>query len=295
MKIFFFGTPEIAIPTLEKLAKNPNMEIVGVGIFPDRKVGRKQILTPCPVKIAAQNLKLPIFEIKNKVDLLKIFQTQTFDLGLVIAFGMIFPEEVLNIPKFGVINIHFSLLPKYRGASPVQSAILNGDQASGITFQKMVRKLDAGDILYQKEFDIAGKKTSEVFTDFAEKSAEMCAEFLTKYETGEIEPISQNEADATFCGKFEKADGEVFPQKETAEQIYQKYLAFDLFPGVFVKTKKGNVKLTKISLSPSESSISLDCAQNTKIHLLQAQIPGKSAMPIGEILKGNLELFNNLL
>ncbi len=294
IKIFFFGTPQIAVPCLEKLAQMPEIEITGVGVFPDRKVGRKQILTPCPVKESAQKLNLSISEIDSKEDLKQIFQTQKFDLGLVIAFGMIFPEEILNIPKLGVVNIHFSLLPKYRGASPVQSAILNGDKTSGITFQRMVKKLDSGDVLYPKKFDIADKKTSEVFTDFSKKAAEMLPEVLEAYESSNITPVPQNESEATICRKFEKSDGEVFPKKETAQQIYQKYLAFDLFPGVFVKTKKGNVKLTEMSISPSQSATALNCAQNTTLYIHRAQVPGKSEMPISEILKGTPDLFDIL-
>ena len=290
-QIFFFGTPEIAVPSLEKLSHLPSVEIAGVGVFPDRKIGRKQVLTPCPVKLAAKKLALPVFEIHNKQDLIHIFETQKIDLGLVIAFGMIFPKKALEMPNLGVINIHFSLLPKYRGASPVQSAILHGDKVSGITFQKMVRKLDAGDILLQKEYNIENKKTSELFNFFAEESAEMLPEFFEAYFKDQIVPQKQEESNVTTCGLFERKDGECFPEKETAEEIYRKYLAFDLFPGVFIKTEKGSVKLAEVSLSPTQTSHPLDCTNNTTLHLQKAQIPGKQEMLIQEILKGTPNLF----
>ena len=290
-RIFFFGTPEIAVPSLEKLAKQKDLEIVGVGVFPDKRIGRKQVLTPCSVKRAALILGIPVFEIKNKQDLNTIFAEEKIDMGLVIAFGMIFPKAVLDIPKFGVVNVHFSLLPKYRGASPVQSAILNGDEISGITFQKMVQTLDAGNILLQKKFDIKGKKTSEIFEWFAQESAEMLPAFLEQYFNRNIIEQKQDEDSATTCGLFERKDGEIFPNKEIAENIYKKYLAFDLFPGIFLKTKKGDVKLKEVALTLAETTYPLPCSQNTTLYILRAQIPGRQEMPIQEILKGVPSLF----
>ncbi len=290
-KIFFFGTPDIAVPTLQTLASLENIEVVGVGVFPDKKVGRHHTLTPCPVKKTAQTLNLPIFEIQEKKDLIHIFKNQTFDLAIVIAFGMIFPESILTIPPFGVINIHFSLLPKLRGASPIQSAILEGKKKSGITLQRMVKALDAGDILYQQPYNIQHQKTSEIFANFAQITAEIMPKFLESYFSGKIKPIPQNESHATFCSKFEKKDGEVFPEKETAEEIYRKYLAFDVFPKIFLKTKAGNTKLTQISLTKHPDSLELQCNQNTKLFILAAQLPSKKAMPISEILKGHPNLF----
>ncbi len=157
-RILFFGTPEIAVPALEILAKNSNIEIVGVGCPGDKKVGRKRILTPCAVKKCAERLGIEVFSVNNKSEVAEIYETIKFDLAIVIAFGVIFPAKILNIPEFGTVNVHFSLLPKLRGASPVQSAILAGKKENGITFQQMVKELDAGDILWQKSWNIVDKK-----------------------------------------------------------------------------------------------------------------------------------------
>ena len=203
-KILFFGTPDIAVPSLEAFAERDDVEIVAVCVFPDRKVGRKQIPTPCPVKTSAQALSLPIQELGTKADLVEFVKTTEFDIGIVIAFGMIFPGEILESGKF--INVHFSLLPQYRGASPVQSAILNGDEVSGITFQQMVEKLDAGDILFQKEYPIENKSTSSIFQAFSYFTAEILPDFLQE----DFSSRSQEESSATFCTKFTKADGEIF-------------------------------------------------------------------------------------
>jgi methionyl-tRNA formyltransferase len=287
-KLLFFGTPDIATPTLEALAEAENIEVLAVCVFPDRKVGRKQILIPCPVKASAEKLGLSIEEIGSKDDLVNVIKKYDFDLGIVIAFGMIFPGEVLESGKF--VNVHFSLLPQYRGASPVQSAILNSDKVSGITFQLMEKELDAGDILFQKEFPIEGKSTSNVFQAFAEFTAELLPEFLEQ----DWNSHPQNNDDATFCTKFKKSDGEIFPVKETAKVIYQKFLAFDLFPGIYKATNKGNVKLTDVSLEPSEHSYELHCDKNTILFVDEAQVPGKIPMPIQEILRGAPGLFGKM-
>ncbi len=284
-KILFFGTPDIAVPSLEALAELKDVEIMAVCVFPDRKVGRKQVLTPCPVKVSAEKRGLPIEEIGSKDDLKTIVNKYDYDLGIVIAFGMIFPSEVLESGKF--VNVHFSLLPKYRGASPVQSAILNGDETSGITFQQMVTELDAGDILLREEYPIEGKNTSSIFEAFAEFTAELFPDFLEQDLQGE----PQKKDEATFCTKFTKADGEIFPEKETAQGIYQKFLAFDLFPGIYIETVRGNVKLTEVALEPSEHSYELPCNKNTILYIDEAQVPGKTPLPVQEILRGCLDLF----
>lgn len=288
-KALFFGTPQIAVPSLETLAKQENIEIIGVGVFPDRPVGRKKILTKCPVKIAAQNLNLPILEIKNKTDLVDIYKNIKFDLAIVIAFGVIFPAEILEDGKF--VNVHFSLLPKYRGASPVQSAILNGDTTSGITFQRMVYELDAGDVLFQKEYEIKNQTTAQLWELFAEKTSKNLPDFIKNYFSKNIKDLPQDAAQATFCGKFNKSDGEVFPEKETAQTIWQKYLAFTPWPGIFMQTSKGIVKLTQISNKEVPKSYKLECAKNSSIYISKAQISGKKEMDVNDILRGNGDVF----
>lgn len=289
-KILFFGTPVIAVPSLEKLSELETVEILGVGVFPDRKVGRKQIPIPCPVKQKAQQLGLPVFEIDTKKELEQLFADHPCDMAMVIAFGMIFPKTVLSKPKQGVINIHFSLLPRYRGASPVQSAILAGDQVSGITFQQMVSALDAGDIVYQKAYSIKNKKTSEVFADFAVKSAEEMDPFLNTFFDQKKSPVPQKESEATFCGKFQKSDGEIFPDRETAAAIERKARAFDLFPGIFLSTSKGPLKLLSVSLEKKEESVPLSCDKETTLFIHTAQIPGKKPMPMSDILRGHPDI-----
>jgi methionyl-tRNA formyltransferase len=290
-RIFFFGTPEIAVPALEKLAKISDIKIVGVGCPKDKKVGRKRILTPCAVKKSAEKLGLKAYSVNNKKEVAEIYEKLEFDLAIVIAFGVIFPTKILNIPEFGTINVHFSLLPEFRGASPVQSAVLTGKKKSGISFQQMVKELDAGNILWQKSWNIKEKSTSWLWNFFAEKTAEDFPEFLEKLFTKDLQKLPQDEKLATFCGKFKKSDGEIFPITESAENIWQKYLAFDVWPGIFIQTKYGKVKLGEISRDFVKNSFELKCADNSHIYIIQAQIPGKRIMKIRNILQGRPDLF----
>ncbi len=287
-KILFFGTPNIAIPSLEVISKLTNYKIIGVGVFPDRKVGRKQILTPCAVKEKAVELNLPIIEIPDKNSLVNFIKQTNFDLAIVIAFGMIFPAEILVSKKF--INVHFSLLPKYRGASPVQSAILNGEKTSGITWQTMASKLDSGDILQQKTYDITNKTTSKIWEDFAIKTSEEFPNFLNNFFDQKINPISQKEDNATFCGKFQKKDGEICFKSMNAQEIYQKFCAFDPWPGIFIKITNGNLKLNRISLKKTPTSYEIKCKNGSKIFLEKIQLPGKCAANAKDILR-NKDIF----
>lgn len=312
-RIFFLGTPEIAVPSLEAI----EYEIVGVGVFPDRKVGRKQVLMPCSVKAKALELGLPIFEIENKEKLVEICDNLDFDLGVVIAFGMIFPKEILD--KF-FVNVHFSALPKWRGASPVQSSILAGEAKNSITFQRMVSDLDAGDVLMQESFDVSGMTTGEVWEDFSYKTASMMPKFLRDFFEGNIVPKVQEESEATFCGKFTKQDGEVFPEKESAGEIYRKFLAFSPWPGIYMETGMGNVKILgcaplptspqgrgdtdSFSVSPPSPLLNqegknkptngfydLKCKNGSVLRIFRAQVPGKKPMDVGDILCGNPDIF----
>ncbi len=290
-KILFFGTPKIAIPSLEIISKLKDYEIISVGVFPDRKIGRKQILKPCAVKEKALELELKIKEINNKNELENFIKKTNFDLAIVIAFGMIFPASILSSNKF--INIHFSLLPKYRGASPVQSAILNNETKSGITWQIMSEKLDSGDILFQKTYNISNKKTSDVWQDFAQKTALEFPNFLNNFFTQKLKKIPQNNSKASFCYKFKKEDGKINLKTMTASQIYQKFCAFDVWPGIFIKTSKGNIKLCEISLKKSPISSEIICKDNSKLFLEKIQIPGKKIANALDVFRGNENILKN--
>ena len=289
LKIFFLATPQIAVASLETIAALGFCEIAAVGVLPDRKSGRGMSKLACPVKVAAERLNLAILEIESREKLQQIHQNLEFDLALVIGFGMIFPAEILNEKMY--LNVHFSLLPAFRGASPVQGAILAGQKFSGISIQKMEPKLDSGPIFWSQKYSIVGKKTSEVWEDFGQKTAEILPKFLQDFD--QKSPAPQNEKDATFCGKIRKQDGKIDPKKESAARIFQKYLAFDVWPQIFVETEKGVVKLIQISKQKTPESVAISCAEGSEIYVQIAQLPSKKPAKIKDILRGNPNLFSS--
>lgn len=289
-KILFFGTPDIAIPTLQALAKLSQYEIVGVGVFPDRKIGRKQTLTPCPVKIKAQELSLPVIELPDKESLIRYVERTDFDLGIVIAFGMIFPATILESRK--MVNIHFSLLPSYRGASPVQSAILNSEDKSGISWQVMQYELDAGDIIYQVPYSLTNKTTAEAWFDMSNITAEHTELFLSQYFKQKLTPQPQDDSEATFCGKFKKTDGEIFPLRETATDILNKFRAFTPWPGIYVETSSGRLKILDINKIETPNSVALPCLDNHLIYIERAQLAGKKPSNMTSLLRGHPQIFD---
>ncbi|MDO8429463.1 MAG: methionyl-tRNA formyltransferase [Candidatus Daviesbacteria bacterium] len=204
LKIVFFGTPHFVIPVLKTL--EDNFDVVAVVTAPDNLVGRTQTLTPSPIKEAFKKTCLTpkIFdeEVSTKLKSLEP------DLFIVAAYGKIIPQEILDIPKFGSINIHPSLLPKYRGASPIQESILNGDEISGVTFIKMDSEVDHGPIIFTKEFRLSKEDTFEslskkVFILAAEDLIKIIPEFIT----GKINLCVQDHAIASYCNRITKEDG----------------------------------------------------------------------------------------
>jgi methionyl-tRNA formyltransferase len=270
-RIVFFGTPDLSKEILQFLASLQHIEIVGVVCSPDAPIGRKQILTPCSVKCFAQSQNIAVItpnslrdekitppaplkkrgeksppdkgdkggfsEDSSIHDFLKALNADFF---IIVAYGKILPRSILDIPRFGSYNLHFSLLPKYRGASPVQSAILEGETISGITIFRLTEGLDEGDIMLQKEVSIKEKYADEVFAIMQEMGKEAFQEFFQNFQT--LTPLPQ-QGHASFCKKFRREDGEIFPHKESTTEILQKIRAFSPWPGTFFIDKKTNKRI----------------------------------------------------
>ncbi len=248
IKIIFFGTPEVSKKVLERLF-NSSYEISLVVTNKDAPVGRKQILTPSPVKDFALNKNIKVID-PDKItpdDL----QNYGADIAIVVAYGKIIPQSVIDLFPLGMLNIHYSLLPKYRGASPVEHAILNGDEKTGVTIQKLIFKLDAGPIVSVKELQIDNKITTPELKDkLTEIGSDLLIETLPKYIDGVIVPKEQDESLATHCGKIKKTDGEI---KDSDSEIskWLKYRAFFGWPGIFYFDE--NNKRVKITLATFEN------------------------------------------
>lgn len=246
--IIFFGTPDSAATVLESLIQ-AGYPIALVVTSPDKPIGRKQIITPSPVKEVALKHKLPLLQPeKLTTNHGERIQKSGGSLGVVVAYGYIIPQSIIDIVPEGLINIHYSLLPKYRGASPVESALLAGDAETGVSIQKLIFKLDAGPIIGSKKYIIQNEDTTPLLKQkLTTLGTELLLELLPSYQAGMLTPTPQNESEATHCGKIKKADGEI-QLSDTDEEKWRKYRAYFGWPGIFYFDEHGKrVKITEAS------------------------------------------------
>lgn len=249
MKIFFAGTPEIAVKSFHAIADK--FQVVGVLTNPDRPVGRKGVLTPPPIKEKALSLGLPVFQ-PEKLDTAFLEKVRALapDILVTFAYGKIFKKDFLDIFTKEALNIHPSLLPLHRGASPINAAILAGDEKTGITVQRMGLKMDSGHIMAQIEFPLTSDVTALDLAEYvSEKSATLILEVLAALET--ISPQQQNDSKATYCTIIKKEDGFI-NWNESSEEIERKYRAFYPWPGIFTLCNNKNLVITKCHLLPNE-------------------------------------------
>ncbi len=248
LKVVFMGTPDFAVPSLKAL-KSEGYEIPLVITQPDRPAGRGKKLRPPSVKVLAQELGLRVYQpekVKENQELKEILEGIKPDLIVVAAYGKILPEWLLDLPKYGTINVHASLLPKYRGASPIQWAILNGEAETGITIMKVIPELDAGPILSQGKVKIEEEDNAKTLHDkLANLGAELLIKTIPKFVSGEIKPVPQDETKATYCPQIRKEMGRVNWQ-EGSREIFNRVRAFYPWPCAFTSFKGRGIKLLKV-------------------------------------------------
>jgi methionyl-tRNA formyltransferase len=234
LKFVFFGTPDVASETLDILKNSGYLPLLIVTAT-DKPRGRKMLLTPPPVKNWAIKNNIEYIQ-PDKLDeeVIQKLKSAGADLFIVVAYGKIIKEEIINMPNLGSINIHYSILPKYRGASPVESAILHGDEVTGITIQQMEYKMDSGPILATKEVNIGREETTpELKKKLIKVGGDLLVEILPKIINREITPILQNEDESTFCKKIKKEDGLIDLEKDIPIDIFNKYRAYKTWPRIF--------------------------------------------------------------
>lgn len=221
----FWGTPDVASETLQIL-KGAGYVPALIITAPDKPQGRKMVVTPPPVKVWAEKNNIPYIQTENP-------DVSKFDLSIVVAYGKIIPENILNAPRLGSINIHYSLLPKYRGASPVESAILNGETETGITIQKMAFAMDSGPIIAKKEVSILPEETApELRQRLIKIGGELLVKILPDVILGKLKEMPQNENEATFCKKIKKEYG-LIDLEGDAIGNYNKFRAYAHWPRTF--------------------------------------------------------------
>jgi len=255
IKFVFFGTPDVASETLEILKVNgyiPSLIITSQ----DKPQGRKMLLTSPPVKTWAIENNIQYLQ-PEKLDEEFIYNLKpiTYNLFIVVAYGKILPEKLLSLPKLGSINIHYSLLPKYRGASPVESAILNGDTETSITIQKMELKMDSGPIIVKETIKILpDEKASDLRKRLIKIGGELLVKTLPNIIENKIQLIPQNEEDATYCKKIKKEDG-LIDLNDDAKINYNKFRAYASWPRTFFFQNNKRIIITDALLENGEFKI----------------------------------------
>lgn len=249
LRIIFMGTPEFALPSFEALAKTE--ALIAVVTQPDRPKGRKGILTPPPIKTAAAAMGIPVFQperLRKSQELINALRQLSPDLIIVVAFGQILPADVLDIPKQGCINVHSSLLPKYRGAGPIQWAIIRGERETGVTTMQMDTGMDTGPILLKKSIPIPPDETAERLSPrLADVGAALLIETLQKLKEGSLQAQPQNNAEASSAPLLKKEAGYVSWQDD-AEKIYNLWRG--LFPWPGLTTYYGKTRWKLVTLKP---------------------------------------------
>jgi methionyl-tRNA formyltransferase len=294
MKLVFCGTPEFAVPSLQALV-DASHEVALVLTQPDRPAGRKLELQIPPVKQLATKLGLPILQperLKTNPDLRTHLEAITPDAIIVVAYGRIIPQWMLDLPRLGNINVHGSLLPKYRGAAPIQWAVANGETETGVTTMLLDAGLDTGDTLLFHSLPIGPDTTSsQLYPQLSQVGANLLIQTLSCLEQGTLRPIPQDSNNATLAPILTREDGRIDLAQRTAQQTYNRWRGFTPWPGAHAIFRGKRFLIHK--MSPSSSTLSLQpsqlnasiaellvgAAHNTVLALDEVQLEGKPRMP----------------
>lgn len=312
-RLIFLGTPDFAVPSLNALASDPRFEIIAVVTQPDRPVGRKGTITPPPVKVAAQNLGIK--EIRQPEKLTDPdFRAWIENIGpkcdafVVVAYGKIFRDWFLALPTHGLFNVHASLLPRWRGASPINAAIASGDAETGVSIMTVAEEMDAGDVYAVAKTPIAEDETAESLHDrLAEMGAQLLPDTLASILSGQLSPTSQDDSLATYCKTLTREDGRA-DWNQPAKTIERLVRAYTPWPGVWTEIDGKRLKILKAreegrraqgagrgteSMSAPGSRLILDsgypaiaCGNNTMLELLVVQPEGGKPIDGKDYLRG---------
>lgn len=309
MRIVFMGTPDFAAESLRALAGSENEVVLAVS-QPDAAKDRGKKVKPTPVKEAAEELGIPVFQ-PAKIDEEAIAHIAAYspDVIVVTAYGRILPKALLDLPEYGCINAHASLLPRHRGSAPMQHAILKGDEVTGVTIMQMDEGMDTGDMLMKGETPVGSKDLEQIHDELAVMGGRLLVETLAKMESGGLEPEKQNDEEATYAPMISKKDG-LIDFTRSAKEIERKVRAYRPWPGAFTYLDGETLKVWRTEVVPSEDEQAYSFGDerpggvtaltdegiavrtgNGVILLTEVQSPGKRRMDASDWLRGkNIEI-----
>ncbi len=290
-KIVFFGTEDFSLVALKGLVE-AGFEIAAVVTKPDSKKGRKQLITPPAVKIFALQHRIPVIQPVKLKDHLDEIKNLGDNIGVLVSYGKIIPKEIIDIFKPGIINLHPSLLPKYRGPSPIESAITNGDTVTGVSIMKLVAAMDAGPVYKQIEYPLLGNETKpELYEKLAQIGTENLVDILPSIDDGSLQPVDQVEADATYCQLLGKENGLINPLEITAQQAERLVRAFIGFPKTRMLFENVEIIITKSHISTNDTEpIIIKCKDSTYLSIDELIAPSGKTMSATAYING---LINN--
>ena len=298
-KVAFCGTPDFSVPTLDLLANHPHIDLKYVISMPDRPAGRgMELKSPEVIEYAKKN-KLPFFQTENinkEPEFLEKLKNEDLDFIVVLAFAQFLGSAMLTLGKMGCFNIHTSILPKYRGAAPIQYALLNGDKETGVSIQKMVKKMDAGDLVHFHTVTIAPTENGgQLYTRLKFQSALAMNDFITKILSNEVTFTPQNEAEVSFAPTLKKEDGALKFSEKKVSEILNQISALDPWPGTYCFLNGKRMKVLKAEayhgkISPGKAkndmgSLVVGCLDGS-LRLIEVQLEGKKACSDKELLNG---------
>lgn len=299
MKLVFMGTPDYAVNTLEGLI-SAGHNVAAVFAQPDKPVGRKHIITPPPVKVCAQSHGIAVYQPNTLRDgeAEEILREIAPDAIVVVAYGKILPKEILQIPKYGCVNGHASLLPKYRGASPIQWCIVCGEKETGVTAMKMDEGMDTGDILKTVKTEIGAEETAEeLFDRLSVITAELLVNTLADLESGSITPQKQDEERASYAPIIKKEMAQLDFENKTAKEIHNAVRGYYSWPCAYFFLENKRVKVIKAAVAgntgakagtviKSDDGLVIACKDGTAVELITVQPEGSKPMTAKQMLCG---------
>ena len=306
LNLLFMGTPEISAYVFEQMILD-GYHFVGLVAQPDHPVGRKGIIEKVPTKVIAEKYNIPVFQpIKIRKDF-SFMDNLNVDLVITLAYGQIVPQGFLDIPRFGCLNLHGSLLPKLRGASPVQTALINNEKVTGVTLMEMVAAMDAGRMYGKKEVVIEeDDNATSLFKKISEAAKDLVLELLPKYVNGELEGIPQNEEEVTFCSLIKPEQEKLDLSKDILE-VYGYIRGLSDEPGAYLYLDNQKLKIFKAKIAndlvtaevgtivqADKRGLLLQC-QNGQLAILELQKEGKKRMDYKAFINGNQNLLGTKL